>query len=90
MVKIFAIRDKKADSYMVPFFQHNAPLAMRSVAGAMMDDTTSLAQYPDDFDLYELGTYDDQSGELVGRAPQFICSARSLVIVPVKEIEDAS
>lgn len=63
--KVFAIFDKKTASYGQPFTSNHVALATRSVQQAVADLNTSLGQYPADFALYEVGLYDDASGELV-------------------------
>jgi len=57
--KVFAIFDSKIGSFGVPFFQHHAGQAIRSFQSAARDSTTQIAQFPEDFSLFELGTYDD-------------------------------
>lgn len=57
--KVFSIYDSKIGSYGVPFFQLHAGQAIRSFQSAARDSTTQIAQFPEDFSLFELGQYDD-------------------------------
>lgn len=64
MMRIFSVYDSKANSYMLPFFIQNAPMAIRSFANAANDPATDIGKFPTDFTLFEIGTYDDQGGLL--------------------------
>nr|WAE43570.1 MAG: nonstructural protein [Microviridae sp.] len=79
LMKIFAIRDNKVGAYSKPFIEDNAIQASRALHMAVNDKMIQLSQFPEDFDLYELGEIDNISGALVdpGR-PKFIVSAISL------------
>lgn len=61
--KVFCIYDSKAEAYMNPFFQKNDAMALRSVRQAVADPNTTFHQFPMDFTLFYLGTYDDASAE---------------------------
>ena len=61
-LKAFSIRDAKAEVFNTPFFQKTHGEAERSFRTGINDQTTSLNKYPEDFDLYYIGEYDDQSG----------------------------
>ena len=61
-LKAFSIRDQKAEIYNTPYFQKTMGEAERSFAQGVNDPKTMLHKYPEDFDLYYLGEYDDQLG----------------------------
>lgn len=63
ILKIFSIRDTKAESYGVPFFQPTEGEAERSFRTAVNDPKSKLSLYPEDFDLFYLGVYDDATGK---------------------------
>ena len=63
--KIYAIYDSKAEAFMQPFFAGTAGLALRSFADAANNPDSVIAKYPHDFELFELGVFDDQSGKFV-------------------------
>lgn len=60
--KIFAIHDAKVGSYMQPFFMQSAGQALRSWGTSINDPSTLFCTHPADFTLFELGTYDDETG----------------------------
>lgn len=65
MVKrIYAIRDTKAECFHNPFYQATHGEAERAFRTAVNDDKTTINKYPEDFDLYYLGEYDDNTGKM--------------------------
>jgi len=89
MTQVFAIFDKKALAYMAPFFQPNELVAMRNVGSAVADEESLLGKYPEDYDLYQVGTWDDQSGALVAVGPKFLINCASMKRIQ-QEAKDAS
>lgn len=63
-MKMFTIRDSRAECYNTPFFQKSHGDAERSFMSLAQDDKSLISQYPEDFDLYFLGEYDDISGKV--------------------------
>lgn len=61
-VKLFAVYDSKAESYMIPFPMQTTELAIRSFTEGCLDPNSNFNKYPLDFYLYELGVYDDEKG----------------------------
>lgn len=80
MMKVFAVRDAKADAFGGLTVVSTKGLALRGFADAVADERSEFSKYPDDYMLYELGTYDPNSGELTShRVPELVVSARSIV-----------
>jgi len=63
-MKLFAVRDKKAQYFLKPFFARNEGEASRSFVDACHDTQTPLAHHPEDYDLYLIGGFDDETGSL--------------------------
>lgn len=61
-LRVYSIRDSKAEIFNQPFFQKTDAEAQRSFAQLTRDGKSTINQFPEDFDLYFLGTYDDQTG----------------------------
>ena len=80
-VNIYSIKDVKPPKFFSPFTAENHDVAVRHFSGAFRDPNSQWNQYPDDFELWCLGAFDQQFGELVvsKSAPEFICSARDLL-----------
>lgn len=64
ILKAFAIHDQKSKAFHTPFFKHTHGEAERDFKTAVNDTSSSsmLSKYPEDFDLYHVGEYDDQTG----------------------------
>lgn len=78
-LKMYSIRDSKGEIYMQPFFQKTHGEAERSFQQLANDEKTTVCKFPEDFDLYYLGTYDDQTGRMSSLdTPQHIIKAVNL------------
>lgn len=79
---IVAIRDRAVNAYGRPNFVAALGQALRSFGDEVnrKDAENQLHAHPEDFDLYELGTYDDADGkfELLDR-PRQVAVGKDLV-----------
>ena len=74
--KIYSIRDAKAEYFTQPFFKKTHGEAERDFTQLVNDDKSSIAQFPEDFDLYYLGDYDTENGKMTPiDTPQHIIKA---------------
>lgn len=74
---IVAIRDVKADNYARPWFVQTVAVAMRSFADEVNreDKENQLNTHSEDFQLWEIGIYDDNDGKIYGKeTPKLIAS----------------
>lgn len=71
----YTIKDAKSGTYGVPFFTQNDATAERSFKQAAMDENTTINKFPEDYALYCVGKFDDNSGEFEQQKPVFICNA---------------
>nr|UXQ88125.1 MAG: nonstructural protein [Microvirus sp.] len=60
--KIYSVYDSKAETYTPPFFQHREAMALRTFADCCNDDGHTFGKHPEDYTLFDLGTYDDDNG----------------------------
>jgi len=75
-LKAFSIRDSKGEIYNTPFFKNTHGEAERDFRMLCKDEKSMVFQYPDDFDLYYIGEYDNQKGTMSSLAtPQHIIKA---------------
>ena len=82
IIKIFSINDVKAASFGQPFFAMNKGIAVRMFSDLVNDKNSMVSKHPDDFKLYMLGEFDDNSGGLSPVAqPEFLHSASEFVNV---------
>lgn len=63
-VNVYCIHDKKAKTYETLFCVPNNAYAIRSFSEAVNKDTP-YGKYPEDFELVQLGTYDQETGKIM-------------------------
>lgn len=61
-LKIYSVYDAKLEAYMQPFFMQTRGQALRAFTDTCNDTNTQFSKHPEDFTLFELGEYDDESG----------------------------
>lgn len=63
---LFAVKDKALDSYSAPFAQATIEAGLRMWRDLVMfgEAENRYRRSPDDFCLYHIGEYDDETGEL--------------------------
>ena len=80
LYRIFSIHDSKLGAFNQPFFAPNAAVALRSFSDACQDANSPYARHPSDFNLFDLGTFDDSvAGFTLHTAPKQIGSALEYV-----------
>jgi len=63
MVKnVYSVFDSKASVFAVPFTSVNNLTAIRDFSRAANDPQSDLARFPEDYFLYQVATFDDNSG----------------------------
>lgn len=68
--KVFGVRDAKALAFLQPFFSVSVGAAIRAFSDAVNEDVKSpLGKHPEDYVLYELASFDDNTGEFVCTNP---------------------
>lgn len=83
MARLFvcAVRDRAVDSFGTPIFVVAVGQAVRSFADEINNRDSSFAKHPDDFDLYQLGMFDQDEGTLVPiGSPKLVAVGKDLVI----------
>lgn len=81
---VYAIFDSKAAAFLQPFVSSNDGTAARAVRAAAVGQS-QLAQFPEDYTLMRVGSFDDVTGRLVGvELPTVVATIASL-----KERQDA-
>lgn len=76
-MKIFSIKDRAAEFFHQPFFQHNGATAIRMIKNELADTNSQLARTPTDFELWQLGEFSDQTGQ-ISYEPQRIARIEDL------------
>lgn len=78
---VVAIRDRAANVFGVPSFVPSLGSAVRSFSDEVNrpGENNVLNRHPEDFDLYELGVYDDNSGTFETLTPRQVAVGKDLV-----------
>lgn len=79
---LFSIFDRKAHMYAAPFPHHNRATAMRAVSDQMRDPNDPMRRSAADYELCEVGTFEDDRGAVLGftdERPVVVCSLSDLI-----------
>lgn len=68
-IRCFAVLDRKAGFYGVPFFLPSVGQAVRAITDLCADPSTMISRHPGDFDLYMLAEWDDITGLFTEHRP---------------------
>ena len=89
-----SVLDVKAKAFLQPFFVPNVSMAVRSFGDAVLNPDSGIAKHPEDYNLYKLGTFDDNSGRLDSvSTPEFLSKAVDFVpgaVTPSVPVADLS
>lgn len=66
ILTIVSIKDRAADAFNRPIFVPTANMAIRSFMDEVNRDApdNQMFVHPEDFDLYEIGIFDDSNGRI--------------------------
>lgn len=89
-IPVFSIYDKRTGNYGDPFVREHSGYAKRLFADMAADTGSRVHQYPDEFQLQEIGTMDMKTGKLANLEPyEYICnSANDVDLGRRKELSD--
>jgi len=84
ILKVFAVRDMKAQAFLQPFYSPSLGSALRAFGDAVGDVSCPFSKHPEDYVLYEIGAYDDNSGDLESLSPVKLlgCASDFVRVVP--------
>lgn len=75
MENVYAIYDRKAESYGAPYTSITDGCALRVFDLLLSQDTQKIGKYPEDFDLSCIGTFEPLSGRLDSCNPRTVTTA---------------
>lgn len=94
-MNIFTIFDTKAKAYMQPFFSKNAATALREVQSAVDNTEHGFNTHAEDYSLFHIGNYDENSGKIDPISPTHIINLVELKqvnipsnVIPINNTED--
>lgn len=82
ILKIFAIHDRATQMFGNPMFLIAVGQAIRSFTDEVnrSDPQNGIYMHPDDFDLFELGTFDTSTAEFVIISPEQIAIGKNVKV----------
>lgn len=80
LTRFYTLFDIKTQYYLPPFTAHNDGDAARQIQMILRKGNNIYAQYPEDYNLYEVGSFDDSTGK-INAAPnvRIVCGLSKLV-----------
>ncbi len=79
VTKMYCIYDRKTEIHHPPHFCHNIAHALRHFRDIFSDTQSQLHRYPEDFQIFEVGAFDDKDACLMPQNPHMLCSGTELV-----------
>lgn len=74
-ITIFTVKDLKANAFLKPCFFPSNNAFEHAVAACLTEPDHNFLKYSEDFALYELGSFDDNTGKLTTLdQPLHLCS----------------
>lgn len=64
-INAYVIYDSKARIYNKPFYFLNDQVALRAASDICSDQNSDVANHPEDFSMFKIGTYDDETAMLL-------------------------
>lgn len=65
---ICAVRDSAVGAYMQPFTAQSRGAAVRAFVDAVNDGSTPMNKHPEDYELFEIGEFNEETGVVTPRA----------------------
>lgn len=77
---IYSVRDEKMQNYLSPFVSDGVVPALRSLTLAVNNPDSMFSKFPEDYSLYEIGSFDSATGRLSSHdIPDHVASLTSLI-----------
>lgn len=73
-INMYSIKDTKLGKYCQPFVAPNNEISKRILHSTIKAGNNNIADYPEDFQLYKIGTFDEDTAELTTDT-QFVANA---------------
>lgn len=71
-LNVYAVRDLKAGLFGALFCSMNDATMQREISQAIRNPEHPWSLYPDDYQVFNMGTYDQETGEQFPQAPKFM------------------
>lgn len=77
-LKLFALRDSATNQYGNVMTFVAPGQALRTIADEMRNNESPLGKHPSDFEIYELGEYDVETGMIEPQTPRSVARLADL------------
>lgn len=74
-LNIYAIKDAQISAFSQPFYSHTHGSALRAFTDHVNDPQSAPNKHPEDYALFHLGAFNDETGELSPVTPTHIGNA---------------
>lgn len=79
-ISLLSVYDKQIQAYGAIFTARTIGEAIRGLTDHVADKTTEIAKHPEDYQLFKLGEWDNETGKIYPtETPMMIISAEELV-----------
>lgn len=78
-IQYYCIRDIKSNTFNRPFGGLTVEQVKRSIYSSIIQGNLEIAQFPEDFELFLIGEFDDRTGVITGDIPVMVCNCREIV-----------
>lgn len=79
IIKMYAIYDRKTQIHHCPVYAHTTGHILRVIGDMVADPQSPFHLHPDDYQIWEIGTYDDATAHVMTESPHLISSLTDLV-----------
>lgn len=91
-MNLYIVRDSKTEAYLPPFPAVNHQTALRMVMDTANDPSTLFHKHPLDFNVFFIGSFDEQTGELqpqhhesLGKVMDIFNSLQTEKVIPLRK-----
>lgn len=74
---VYSLYDEASQSFNVPFYTVHEQEAIRHIGALLLDKNSMVSNFPQDFKLYKLGTFDTSSGVITSLDVPLLVTAAS-------------
>lgn len=82
ILRMVSVRDRAANTFARPFCVPSLGVAIRSFTDEInrASGENPLYMHPEDYDLYQVGDFDEDTGEVIPDKPKMICVGKDAAI----------
>lgn len=77
-INLYSVKDSKLGKFCQPFTAPNDEIAKRMLQSTIRAGGNNIADYPEDFQLFKIGNYDEDTAELTTEQ-KFLANATEFI-----------